>query len=218
VIVPLRQRDGSLAVLSMATSAKAPTNISYELDVPVGGTARLTGNQTVLITKADGSFHSLVAPPWAMDANGLSVKTSYKVNGSTLTQAVEHRVPGVVYPVVADPWAGIDLISYFQWTGAGDSWAIHVHVTPMAGILWASGPQGPLNLNNAGWAELVSKAGSYVNRATFGQQFLCHAYYAPSASGIFGGNTTWDLEHSRGTTSNPLAVWDHQCNWGWYPG
>jgi hypothetical protein len=68
VIVPLRQRDGSLAVLSVATSAKAPTNISYELDVPVGGTARLTGNQTVLIAKADGSFHSLVAPPWAKDA------------------------------------------------------------------------------------------------------------------------------------------------------
>jgi hypothetical protein len=202
----------------VAKSAKAPTNISYELDVPLGGSARLTDNQTVLINEADGSFHSLVAPPWAKDANGLSVKTSYAVNGSTLTQTVEHRVAGVAYPVVADPWAGVDLISYFQWTGGGDTWAIHVHVTPMAGILWASGPAGPLNLYDAGWAELVSKAGSYVNRMTFSQQFLCHAYYAPSASGIFGGNTTWDLEHSRGTTANPLAVWDHQCNWGWYPG
>jgi len=57
----------------------------------------------------------VVAPPWAKDAAGENVKTHYQLNGSVLTQTVEHQAPGVAYPVLADPWLGVDLIDHFQW-------------------------------------------------------------------------------------------------------
>ncbi|WP_227453655.1 DUF2599 domain-containing protein [Paenarthrobacter sp. YJN-D] len=72
------------------------------------------------------------------------------------------------------------------------------------------------NLANEGWNELKAKAGAEVDQPTYMQQFACHAIYAPSASGIFGGNTTWDLEGFRGTNSDPVSIGgvaNHQCNW-----
>ena len=97
----------------------------------------------------------------------------------------------------------------------GHDRGITIHVTPMAGILWAT-PYGPFNLANEGWNELKAKAGAEVDQPTYMQQFACHAIYAPSANGIFGGNTTWDLEGFRGTNSDPVSIGgvaNHQCNW-----
>lgn len=73
-----------------------------------------------------------------------------------------------------------------------------------------------MTLANEGWNELKTKAGPEIDQATFAQQFMCHAMYAPAASGIFGGDTTWDLEQFRGTNSDPVSlagVTNHQCNW-----
>jgi hypothetical protein len=39
--------------------------------------------------------------PWALAANGLPIPTSYRIEGSTIVQVVEHL--GAEYPVVADP-------------------------------------------------------------------------------------------------------------------
>lgn len=43
-----------------------------------------------------------VAPAWAKDANGRTVKTWYSADGSVLTQHVDTE--GAAFPVVADPW------------------------------------------------------------------------------------------------------------------
>ena len=42
-----------------------------------------------------------IEAPWALDAQGNAVPTSYEVRGMTLVQTVEHQ--GAAYPVVADP-------------------------------------------------------------------------------------------------------------------
>lgn len=41
--------------------------------------------------------------PWAVDANGTQVPTHYEIDGTTVTQVVEHIDGGYAYPIVADP-------------------------------------------------------------------------------------------------------------------
>ena len=41
--------------------------------------------------------------PWAKDANGQDVPTHYEIDGTIVTQIVEHKGDDVAYPVVADP-------------------------------------------------------------------------------------------------------------------
>lgn len=61
-----------------------------------------TGDGRVSITDHDGNFLAGIDEPWAVDAAGDSVDTSYLVHGTTLVQnvAAEERT---AYPIVADP-------------------------------------------------------------------------------------------------------------------
>ncbi len=55
-----------------------------------------------IVLNDDGTV--ALAVPWAVDANGTKIATEFQVNGSTLTQQVDHSsVDDVAYPVVADP-------------------------------------------------------------------------------------------------------------------
>ena len=55
----------------------------------------------------------MIAAPWAKDANGKNIPTSYEISGTMLTQKVDHaQGDDVTYPVVADPdvhweWWGV---------------------------------------------------------------------------------------------------------------
>ncbi len=55
----------------------------------------------VSVIGSDGVPVGQIAAPWAYDANGTGVDTSYRIDGSTLIQNVDHV--GATYPVVADP-------------------------------------------------------------------------------------------------------------------
>ncbi|RMI12846.1 hypothetical protein [Cellulomonas triticagri] len=59
-----------------------------------------------------------LAAPWAYDANGAPVATSYEIAGSQVVQHVEHTAPGVAYPVVADPTGSIGLGYYWHFNRA----------------------------------------------------------------------------------------------------
>jgi hypothetical protein len=55
--------------------------------------------------------------PWAKDATGTPVPTSYSVVGDTLVQHVE-TTPSTVFPVVADPYITWGWGPYWNLTGA----------------------------------------------------------------------------------------------------
>lgn len=57
-----------------------------------------------------------IAAPWAVDASGNAVPTSFEVAGNTVTQVVEHA--GAVYPVTADPLFTFGRSIYVNITGA----------------------------------------------------------------------------------------------------
>lgn len=69
----------------------------------------LTDDGGVLASDAHGGFVAGVRPPWAKDSQGNDVATAYRIEGNTIVQTVAES-DARVYPVVADPWLGIDLI------------------------------------------------------------------------------------------------------------
>src|SRR5699024_12268203 len=44
-------------------------------------------------------------------SEGQDVPTRYEIDGTTVTQVIEHTGDEVTHPVTADPWLGIDLFS-----------------------------------------------------------------------------------------------------------
>lgn len=61
-----------------------------------------TGDGRVSITDHDGNFLGGIEEPWAVDAAGNSLESSYTVEGTTLVQDLATDTE-TVYPVVADP-------------------------------------------------------------------------------------------------------------------
>lgn len=87
--------------------ASAPTD--YRFDVAVDGAPATLEmvEGSVVVADASGGTANIINPAWAVDAAGVSVETSYSIDGSTVVQHVQHE--GAAYPVVADPSVACDL-------------------------------------------------------------------------------------------------------------
>jgi Protein of unknown function (DUF2599) len=75
----------------------------------------------------DYSVKLFIAKPWAKDANGKELKTSYSVNDNILTQNID--LAGAVFPVVADPAYCGDVISSANWIWSQGKRTLEVYVT-----------------------------------------------------------------------------------------
>lgn len=100
-VVPVQ---GGVQLLSIIENEDAAETYSYPLELPDGYLLESTPDGGAQVVDARGTVKVVFEPAWAKDAAGVSVPTHYEVEGSTLTQVVEHRsVSDVSYPVVADP-------------------------------------------------------------------------------------------------------------------
>lgn len=72
---------------------------------PLAGAASLRHRADGSVAILDGKHRELavIGAAWARDARGRAVPTHYDIQGRTLVQVVDHRRPGVAYPVIADP-------------------------------------------------------------------------------------------------------------------
>lgn len=96
--------DGSTRIQTVLASADSPHEFGYRMD---GYQPHQSDTGEVIFMQEDGSYVP-VAAPWAVDANGKNVPTSYEVRGDELFQVV-HPDSTTAYPVVADPswiWYG----------------------------------------------------------------------------------------------------------------
>jgi Protein of unknown function (DUF2599). len=178
--------DGSVQIQTVIGSADSPHTFTYDVGLPEDAVLRLDDNGGVVALGSDGAFLVGFAPPWAAGADGASVPTWYRVEGSSVVQVVE---PGanVTYPVVADPWLGIALIdnvtrSYYS----GQGYRYFVYPS-----WWGRVGAGAL----ARWAAW-SEAKSYyyaMDRPNLTDQFYCHfdGRLATFAKG------SWNLESWR---------------------
>ncbi|RYF52639.1 MAG: hypothetical protein EOO27_28105 [Comamonadaceae bacterium] len=122
--------DSSVQINTVITDRSAPTRYAYPLDIPSGGDVAAIGGGMFAIFGRDGDIITVVMPPWAQDANGSPLATRYEVEDGALVQYVNHKRPGVAYPVVADPkfaWYGV--LPSIKTTRA-ETYALRTATTP----------------------------------------------------------------------------------------
>ncbi|MGW2255897.1 hypothetical protein ACWCXH_38005 [Kitasatospora sp. NPDC001660] len=96
-------------------TARAATDVAFTVS---GFDGRLVTDPlggVLLVDRATGKADGRISAPWAYDANGRALPTSYTVDGDTLTQHVDTR--GAAFPVVADPhytWGWLTGTVYFN--------------------------------------------------------------------------------------------------------
>lgn len=207
--IPLLKDDGSVQVTSVLTDASAPGEYEYDFSAP--GLEQITQDEDGVLTLLDeqGDYLGGVAAAWAKDAEGQDVPTRYEIDGTTVTQVIEHTGDEVTHPVTADPWLGIDLFSEtsndlyegdLRVNAQKSTWG-QINHTPGSG--WAI-------FLNAGWDELVDKQPRVTEKTTLRQQYNCHV-----AGGYFQIAGDWNLEKIRPnrTTHWSYGVAVHRCNW-----
>ena len=117
--------DGSVRSSVSIAGPGSPTTYRFPLTLPPGGRAALQPDGSVVIssgssedagagTGGDSAITSL-APPWAIDAAGTPVPTSYSLDGEVLVQHVAFTEANI-FPIVADPW--------WQPSWAGTLWQV----------------------------------------------------------------------------------------------
>lgn len=184
----------------------APDRFDYMITAAHDSELRLELDGTVTILTADGEYAGGVAPAWAKDATGAAVPTHYEIDGSILTQVVEHTGAGLQYPVTADPWLGGDLIASTKWTWVSGS-GYRLTVTPTD---W--GKITGLAARGAAWTEVKAKTpGTRENTQVYEKQLLCHFDGRAAVIAREGWNATWDLEGWRPNVSY-LAYVQALCN------
>jgi hypothetical protein len=102
-VVAVQDTDQGLRALLHIDSPDAPERF----DFPIGGDVvdlRLTPDGGVAALGADGQVIATAPAPWATDANGVAVPTHFEIDGTLLTQVVEHHASHYAYGIVADPW------------------------------------------------------------------------------------------------------------------
>lgn len=92
---------GSQTLIEVPDSS-APEDYAFELDLPTGTTASLKQDGSVGVFDSTGEEVGSYATPWAYDADGRAIPTSYEVEGDTLKQHIETSEASK-YPIIADP-------------------------------------------------------------------------------------------------------------------
>lgn len=201
-IVPLAKTDGSVQTLLVFQSEKSAQNVAFNLDVPPDAQVALLPSGDIAVTSSNGSLLAGVAAPWAKDSQGRSVETWFEFADGVLTQHVAHSAHGYAYPIVADPWLGIDLYNKPYVTFETKGYRINVKPTS-----WGSAWVG-IGTWFAHRDEVVTKLGTQAWRwtATIQEQFYCHLAGYPL------GLPEYNME-----SWSPLVPWQtsltsYQCN------
>ncbi|MGW2275876.1 hypothetical protein [Streptomyces yangpuensis] len=111
---------GGARALVTLKNADAPTTQRFDLGLPEGASLVADGAGGYdIVTSAGGAgvvARGHIDAPWAKDANGKAVPTSYSLDGNTLVQKIETSFD-TAFPVVADPhytWGIISGTVYFN--------------------------------------------------------------------------------------------------------
>lgn len=201
----------------MIESSKAPQRFDYVFDLPADTVLHKSGEGLLFLNK-DGELLLAIAEPWASDAAGMPVPTYFEVHGNTVTQVVEHN-SSHRYPIVADPWLGIQL--YHNWVRYSTSGDLAYSAMPTPQILATVGLGGSIAgypmwlsiMSGSGWDEWKAKWSAITNKASLVQQYNCHI--AASHYGVFFTGA-YNLERFRPNRQNGdwwSHVVSHRCNW-----
>ncbi|QCX74052.1 hypothetical protein C9F11_01745 [Streptomyces sp. YIM 121038] len=102
--------DGSASALVTLRDASAPTEYRFPLELPKDAVPILTEDDSLVIAdgttdstaEGEGDIIGAFEAPWAKDANGKAIATSYRLDGNDLVRTIQTDA-STAYPVVADP-------------------------------------------------------------------------------------------------------------------
>lgn len=199
--------DQGVRIQTVLTDSGAPTEFAYPVSVPTGGRMSVSTDGGILVLDHAGGLQGGFAPPWARDSHGASVPTRYEVRGSTVVQIID--TTNAAFPVVADPWLGVNLIDWAAWQyNAGYGWTLRVSPSWMA--RWTAGSYA---VGAAGWDELYARyknSGLNTNLDGMRDQFICHEQVVAIRDPT---KPTWNLDEWRPNVSYLQTV-NASCNSG----
>ena len=203
--IPVAKNDGSLQMVTKIDNRDAPTEYKYVMGVPQGTKLVHQKDGSVLILDNNGKMVSAMSKPWAVDAQGTPVNTKYVIQGNELIQVIDHTSQDYMYPIVADPWLGVDLIDRVWVDDVPEGYVVNVIPTS-----WGRSFQG-LATHSAHVDELKDKLGGDAWRVddhdgTIREQFLCHV-----AGNMFEPGT-YNLESWRPSKHWALQLLEDECN------
>ncbi len=201
--IPIAKSDGSVQTAAVLNSAGTSERLSFRFKIPADAVAIIVKTGEVVVLNSSGELVAGISAPWALDAKGKSVDTWFEVAEGELIQHVDHRDGTYEYPIVADPWLGVDLYGWPSITNVtGKGYKVNVTPTP-----WGQAMAG-LGTWFAHRDEVVTKLGSQSWRwtNTIQEQFYCHI------AGLPFSLPEYNLESWR-----PLVNWSisfplYRCN------
>jgi Protein of unknown function (DUF2599) len=209
VTAPIVKADGSLQLTTILLDRNAPNVFAYPFTLPSGCKLQLEKEGGVSILDQSGNWVAGIAPAWARDATGRNLNTDYQVQGNTLFQRVDTQSGAVAYPVVADPWLGVDLIDHTTWNDALWSYSPTLMVFP---TIFGRYLSSALALN-AAWSETLDKTArrGHPNPDTPAMrvQFDCH-YMAVRVTSP--NKSSWNLD-SKLPWTDFLTEVNYGCNY-----
>lgn len=98
-------KDGRNVSYVVIKDASAPSDYHFRIGSVGEGLKLIPDNRGgVTVLDSSGNLVNTILAPWAKDANGKNLPTSYSVVGNRITQHVDTK--GATFPVVADPQYG----------------------------------------------------------------------------------------------------------------
>lgn len=94
--------EGGMRALINISDASAPERYPFVFGGQVAK-LELKPNGSVDTLDVNGGVIGTVQTPWALDASGTPVPTHFEIDGTTLTQVVQHRGGNYAYGITADP-------------------------------------------------------------------------------------------------------------------
>lgn len=116
VDLKIKTTDSGFAIAAELESIDSPHELRFDVSVPDGAILALNDDGSIDLINGDGFTIGTFKAPWAVDANGIDVTTSYSLDGDTIVQNVDKVAPEL-YPIVADPefdWGWISGTIYFN--------------------------------------------------------------------------------------------------------
>ncbi len=176
--------NGSAGVIRPKSSKELENDQKISKDIPKD------------IKIPDYSTKLIIGKPWAKDASGIDLKTSYSVeNGNILRQKIDLK--DAVFPVITDPLFCGSEINYTTWIKRDGIWSDSVYPTECGA--WNCSGQWSCWWYAYMWTSSHTyENGNYVfvwdkntNYSSMYNQFYCHTDYAR------GWKPIWNLEPSR---------------------
>lgn len=193
-VVHLRslKSNGDVQYGSVLDTFEGSKEIVYDIDLPRGSTIETDGKAALVLSES-GEFIGGFEDAWALDADGNSVSTTYKVDGHRLIQVIDAGAGSPKFPIVADPVfkrGMIKKVTKEKWEKGG--WVVQVKVAAAARLLRL---KSVTDVAMLGYKDLVEHYSRSMKKATMRQQWDCHVL------GLYG-TFTIDLEGYRKSKPN----------------